>query len=402
MHDGIAAALRKTSDICHRIDENALLVSERVLKAFRTHQVSARHFSPSNGYGYDDIARDTLDKVFSDVLEAEDALVRPQIANGTHAIYLALCGLTEPDDAILSITGQPYDTLQTALHDGMLAQKKVSFTHIPLLSDGGFDREKIIYALSNKRVKLIYIQRSRGYAWRNAVSVTQMETVCAMIKSIRPDVTIFADNCYGECTEAHEPCFVGVDCVAGSLIKNLGGGLAPTGGYIAGRKSCISRVESVLTVPGIGREVGSYAQSYRPFYQGLFTAPHTVAQAMKCAALFAAALEEKGFTVLPKWDAARADITQSVRFDTKEQLIGFCRDIQACSPVDSNVVPEPWSMPGYADPVIMAAGTFVQGATLELSADAPIREPYTAYLQGALTLEHAILVLDRVLTHMDG
>ncbi len=397
MNHLIKDALQLTQPVFERIDQNALVVQARVLAAFQNHQVSYRHFSPSYGYGYDDVGRDALDRLFADVLEAEDALVRPQIANGTHAIHLALCGLTKPGEVILSITGAPYDTLQTAITtDGCLMQKGVSLQCIPILSNG-FDLERIGHALLDERIKLLYVQRSRGYAWRNAMSVSDMEQVFSMVRKMREDVTIFVDNCYGECTEAHEPCFVGADCVAGSLIKNLGGGLAPTGGYIAGTKACVSRIEGYLTVPGIGREVGAYEQSYRPFYQGLFMAPHTVAQALKSVVLFAAAMEMKGFSVLPSWDAKRTDITQSIRFDTKEQLIRFCRSIQASSPVDSNAIPEPWAMPGYADPVIMAAGTFVQGATLELSADAPIREPFTAYLQGALSLEHAILALEQTL-----
>lgn len=397
MNELVSKALKEARLIFEQIDSNALTVQARVLAAFQRHTVSTRHFHPTNGYGYDDIGRDTLDRVFADVLEAEDALVRPQIVNGTHAIYLALCGLTSPGDVILSATGEPYDTLQTALtKDGALRQQGIVMQSIPL-TENGFDMENVLGALAEPSVKVLYMQRSRGYSWRPALSVTEIHALCAEARKIRPELIVFVDNCYGECTEAHEPCYYGVDCVAGSLIKNLGGGLAPTGGYIAGTQECISHIENVLTVPGIGREVGSYAQSYRPFYQGLFQAPHTVAQALKCAVLFAFAMQEKGLPVLPAWDTPRADITQSIRFPNQDQLIRFCRGIQGCSPVDSHVTPEPWDMPGYADPIIMAAGTFVQGATLELSADAPIRAPYTVYLQGALTLEHAILALDHVL-----
>lgn len=402
MNELVLEALEKTKPVFERIDRNALEVQARVLSAFRRHEVSPRHFAATNGYGYDDIGRDTLDRVFADVLEAEDALVRPQIVNGTHAIYLALCALTAPQDVVLSVTGQPYDTLQTAFRtDGALKQKGVVLRDIPLL-ENGFDRDAIAAALADERVRLMFIQRSRGYAWREAVSVRAIAAVCAFAKERRPDIAVLVDNCYGELTEAHEPCFYGADLVAGSLIKNLGGGLAPTGGYLAGTRSCIARVEGALTVPGIGREAGSYAQTYQPFFQGLFVAPHTVAQALKCAVLFAAAMESKGLAVLPTWEQKRADVTQSIRFDSKEQLIRFLGSIQHSSPIDSNVTPEPWAMPGYADPVIMAAGTFVQGATSELSADAPIREPYTAYLQGALTVEHAILALEHALNEMDG
>lgn len=394
--DCYLADLRPVFD---EIDKNALAVSRRVLDAFCANRVSARHFAPSNGYGYDDQGRDTLDQLLANILEAEDALVRPQIANGTHAIYLAVSALTGRGKKVLSVTDQPYDTLYQAMGSKWsLDRLDLHLQCVPFLENGCINREAVKRMLSDdEEIGLVYIQRSRGYAWRRALSVNEMAPIIADVKNIRPDIPVFVDNCYGECTELHEPCFFGADCVAGSLIKNLGGGLAPTGGYIAGTKACIRQIENALTVPGTGREVGSYAASYRPYYQGLFLAPHAVAQALKTAALLSAVLEDAGFEVLPTRKDHRADITQSIRFNNQEELTDFCRLIQQCSPVDSYVIPEPCAMPGYADPVIMAAGTFVQGATLELSADAPIREPYTVYLQGGLTLEHGVLAAERML-----
>lgn len=375
----------------------AYVCSERVLKAFQTHHVSARNFAPTEGYGYDDIGRDTLDAIFSDALQTEDALVRPQIANGTHAIFLALSGILEPGNKILSITDIPYDTLQTAVGltdnaPNALTRFGISMESVPFDAAGHIDIENALRILQrDTSVRMVYVQRSRGYAWRNAVTIQEMQNCFAKIHELRRDVIIFVDNCYGEFVEENEPSAVGADLMAGSLIKNCGGGIAPTGGYIAGRKELIEAVSYRLTVPGSGREVGSYAFSYRPYYQGLFLAPHTVCQCMKSAILFAALFEDLGYTSMPSVDAKRSDIIQSVRFDTMEELVDFCKAVQSASPIDSFVVPEPWDMPGYSDPVIMAAGAFVQGATTELSADAPIREPYIGYMQGALTFEHALL-----------
>ncbi len=376
-----------------RVDAVEMMVQQRVLEAFQTERVSARHFAPSNGYGYDDIGRDTLDRVFARAMQAEAALVRAQFVNGTHALFTALAGCAEAGETILSITGAPYDTLQTAIGlvgDAPNSLKKlgVSFRAVPLKPDGAIDMDAILEALTED-VSIVYAQRSRGYAWREVLSVDQLGAAFQTIKRVRPDVHIIVDNCYGEFTQINEPTQVGADLIVGSLIKNPGGGLAPTGGYIAGREALIARVAQRLTVPGMGAEVGSYAASYRPFYQGLFMAPHTTAQCLKGAMLFSRVFELLKLDTMPKSDAMRNDIIQAVRFATAEDMIAFCQSIQAASPVDSFATPEPWDMPGYTDQVIMAAGAFVQGATTELSADGPIREPYTVYLQGALTYAHA-------------
>lgn len=380
---------------------------KKVLSAFRKADVSSRHFSPTEGYGYDDIGRDTLDKVFSYIFHCEDALVRPQIANGTHAIFLALSGLLEPGDAMLSVSGAPYDTLQTAIGAGKsihnsLSRFGIKLITIPLkqeLSDlFTVDYDSVFEALQNNpSIKMVYLQRSRGYEWRNAISVSDMEEFFGRVKKRFPHIMIVVDNCYGAFTEKLEPTDVGADIICGSLIKNAGGGIAPTGGYICGKAALIERIASRQTVPGEGREIGSYAAGYRPFYQGLFMAPHTVLQNLKTAALFAQVLSQLGFSVMPSASAKRSDIVESIRFNSEEELVAFCRAVQRTSPIESNVVPEPWEMPGYNDRVIMAAGTFVQGATSELSADAPLRAPYTAYVQGSLTYEHGKIALAEVI-----
>ena len=399
----IREAERRASEAFDRAEQNALICQERVLKAFQENRISARHFSPTEGYGYDDIGRDALDEVFAYALNAESALVRPQIANGTHAIFLALSGTLEPNDTVLSLTGVPYDTLESAIGlngnlPNALSRFDIRFDSISL-KEGEVDQEKAAERLmNNPTVKMIYLQRSRGYAWREALTIAKIRKAIEFVRSIRPDVIVFVDNCYGEFTESVEPTAVGADLMAGSLIKNCGGGIAPTGGYVAGRKDLIEAVSFRQTVPGCGREIGSYAASYRPFYQGLFLAPHTVMQCLKSAILFSALFEMLQLRTMPGVESERSDIIQSVMFDRKEDMIAFMQAVQAAAPIDSFVVPEPWDMPGYADPVIMAAGTFVQGATTELSADGPIRAPYTAYLQGALTYEHAVLAARSVLT----
>ncbi|MDO4835623.1 MAG: methionine gamma-lyase family protein [Clostridia bacterium] len=402
INEMIETAEKRAANAFLRVDKNALVCQERVLKAFQAHRISARHFAPTEGYGYDDVGRDALDEVFADALTAESALVRPQIANGTHAIFLALSGVLEPNDTVLSLTGTPYDTLESAVGlngdiPNALSRFSIRFHAIPLCNDR-IDFEKAGEELKkDATIRMVYLQRSRGYAWRTAMTVKQIGEAIAFVRSIRSDIIVFVDNCYGEFTEEIEPTAVGADLIAGSLIKNCGGGIAPTGGYIAGRKDLIEAVSYRQTVPGCGKEIGSYAASYRPFYQGLFMAPHVVAQCLKSAILFSALFESLGLKTLPGVDDARSDIIQSVMFDTKEEMIAFMQAVQAAAPIDSFVVPEPWDMPGYTDPVIMAAGTFVQGATTELSADGPIRAPYTAYMQGALTYEHAVLAAKSVL-----
>ena len=402
INEMIETAEKRAANAFLRVDKNALVCQERVLKAFQAHRISARHFAPTEGYGYDDVGRDALDEVFADALTAESALVRPQIANGTHAIFLALSGVLEPNDTVLSLTGTPYDTLESAVGlngdiPNALSRFSIRFHAIPLCNDH-IDFEKAGEELKkDATIRMVYLQRSRGYAWRTAMTVKQIGEAIAFVRSIRSDVIVFVDNCYGEFTEEIEPTAVGADLIAGSLIKNCGGGIAPTGGYLAGRKDLIEAVSFRQTVPGCGKEIGSYAASYRPYYQGLFMAPHTVAQCLKSAVLFASLFELLGYKTLPGVDDLHSDIIQSVQFDTKEEMISFMQAVQAAAPIDSFVVPEPWDMPGYADQVIMAAGTFVQGATTELSADGPIRAPYTAYLQGALTYEHAVIAAKSVL-----
>ena len=401
MNQLVLEAENRCKSVFQQIEHNALICSERVLRAFQAHRVSARHFAPTEGYGYDDIGRDTLDLVFADALCAEDALVRPQIANGTHAIFLALSGTLEPGDTVLSLTGTPYDTLESAVglrEDLPNSLKRFGIRFISNDYQGSVDFEKAEEYLKDPSVKMIYLQRSRGYAWRMSLTISEIKEIIRRVRTVRSDVIVFVDNCYGEFTESEEPTAVGADLIAGSLIKNCGGGIAPTGGYIAGRKDLIEAISFRQTVPGCGKEIGSYAASYRPFYQGLFLAPHTVAQCLKSAVLFSALFEKLGYQTLPGADAPRSDIIQSVMFPSEQEMIAFMRAVQSAAPIDSFVIPEPWDMPGYTDPVIMAAGTFVQGATTELSADGPIRKPYIGYLQGALTYEHALLAADQVVS----
>ncbi|MDO4567992.1 MAG: methionine gamma-lyase family protein [Clostridia bacterium] len=390
----VESAERDLTVVYERIHSVEYAVQERVLRAFSCEEISARHFAPTYGYGYDDIARDALDRVFAHSFECEDALVRPQLVSGTHAIFTALDGLLQAGNTLLSITGKPYDTLESAigLSDGgargSLIGKGVKYKQHELCDGSCMDVNALDMALcQDTSIKVVYIQRSRGYDWRDSIDLSQIAAVCAVVHS-HPGVCVMLDNCYGEFTDFHEPTHYGVDIMAGSLIKNPGGGIAPTGGYVCGKHVLVELISNRLTVPGTGREVGSYAASYQPFYQGLFIAPHVTANALKSAALFARVFELLGMNTLPASNAVRSDIVQSVRFKDAASLIAFCRSIQAVSPVDSHVTPYPWDMPGYSDQVIMAAGAFVQGSSIELSADAPIREPYTAYVQGALTYGH--------------
>lgn len=365
----------------------------RVLSAFHEHNVGQRHFAPSNGYGYDDIGRDVLDRVFARALEAEAALVRPHIVSGTHAAFLALSGVLQGGDTLLSITGKPYDTLEKAIGIGSKARGSLASLGIEYeqleLSGGCIDIDALNTRLSGRPLRAVYIQRSRGYEWRDSLLPEAMQA--AIDAAHGAGAIVIVDNCYGEFTRAHEPCYYGADVQFGSLIKNPGGGIAPTGGYIAGRKELVDMVAERLTVPGIGGEVGSYEGSYRPFYQGLFMAPSVTAAALKSAALFAAVFEACGFDVLPKASSPRSDIVESVRLGSPDALKAFCLGIQSAAPIDADAAPEPWDMPGYAHQVIMAAGSFVQGASIELSADGPMTPPYTAYVQGALTYQHGKL-----------
>lgn len=361
----------------------------KVLNAFQQNSVGLRHLSQTNGYGYDDIGRDTLCKIFADVFKCESAIVSPLIVSGTHALTLALYGVLRPGDEMLAITGSPYDTLKeviTGEGNGSLKDFKVSYRQLDL-KNGKIDLEKIKEYIKDN-TKLIFIGRSRGYEWRDALSVEEIAQAVKEIRAVKSDVCIMVDNCYGEFMDYSEPTEVGVDIMAGSLIKNPGGGLAPSGGYVLGKKKYIDLVAGRLTSPSIGMEVGSYAYGYKDFYQGLFIAPHVVANAVKGSMLLGQVFSDLGFETMPLPGQKCRDIIRSIKFDTKEQLMDFCRAIQQASPIDSNVVPFPWDMPGYEDQVIMAAGTFVAGASIELSADAPIREPYIAYMQGGLTYEH--------------
>ena len=375
-----------------RIEAVEAETSARVLTAFQKEGVAQRHFAPTSGYGYDDIGRDTLDRVFAHSLQCQDALVRPHFTSGTHAIFTALSGLLEPGDTLLSITGKPYDTLEAAIgisgdEPGSLKRQGIRYQQVDLKEDA-IDLPRVLEALDDPSVAVVYVQRSRGYAWRNALLPQEMAPIFQAIRQKKSTPFIVVDNCYGEFTQPNEPSAYGADVLIGSLIKNPGGGIAPTGGYIAGTSAAIGRIQGRLTVPGMGREVGSYDASYRPFYQGLFLAPHTVAQSLKSAVLFAGVFERAGLVSMPASDAPRSDIVQALRFQEADGLIAFCKSIQQAAPIDSFVTPEPWDMPGYQSQVIMAAGAFVQGSSIELSADGPITAPYTAYVQGGLTYAH--------------
>ena len=388
----IARAEADCAEAFGKMDQVEYANTRRVIETFQRHRVSARHFAPTTGYGYDDIGRDTLGEILAEVLGTECALARPQIASGTHALALCLYGVLRPGDVMLSGAGKPYDTMEEVIGvagtagNGSLADFGVKYRQVEL-QNGKIDIPAIMDALTPD-VKLVLLQRSRGYDWRPSLSVAELNEAIDAIHEKRPETCVMVDNCYGEFTNAEEPR---ADLMAGSLIKNPGGGIAPTGGYIAGRRKFVDLVSYRLTSPGIGAEVGSYAGSYQPFYQGLFQAPHTVAQAVKSAILASRAFELLGFDVNPRYDAPRNDIIEAIRFGDADKLIRFIQAIQMCSPVDAEAIPEPWAMPGYQDQVIMAAGTFVAGASVELSADAPIRPPYIAYMQGALTYAHGRL-----------
>jgi len=374
------------------IDEIAEYNQLKVIKAMQEARVSDIHFAGTTGYGYNDLGRDTLETVYAKAFHGEDALVRPQLISGTHALTVALSGNLRPGDEILSPVGKPYDTLEEVIgirdSVGSLKEYGITYRQVDLLENGDFDYENTKKAI-NEKTKLIEIQRSKGYATRPTLSVARIGELIAFIKAIKPDVICMVDNCYGEFVEKIEPTDVGADMIVGSLIKNPGGGLAPIGGYIVGRKDCIERAAYRLTAPGLGKEVGASLGVSQSLYQGLFLSPTVVAGALK-GAIFAANIYEKlGFSVVPNGTESRHDIIQAITFGTPEGVIRFCEGIQAAAPVDSFVTPEPWAMPGYDSDVIMAAGAFVQGSSIELSADGPIKPPYAVYFQGGLTWYHA-------------
>lgn len=382
------------SDQFRHIDQVAEFNQAKVIAAMQKNRVNATHFNLSTGYGYDDEGRDNLERVYADCFGAEAALVRPQITCGTHALALALGANLLPGDELLSPVGGPYDTLEEVIgirpSPCSLKEYGVSYRQVDLLPGGGFDYDGIRAAI-NEKTKLITIQRSKGYATRPSYSVEEIGKLIAFCKECKPDVLCMVDNCYGEFVETQEPTNVGADMVVGSLIKNLGGGLAPTGGYVCGRKECIERCAYRLSAPGLGREVGANLGLLTSFYQGLFLAPTVVSSAVRGAVFAAGCYEKLGFRVVPGSGESRRDIIQAVELGSREAMVAFCKGIQSAAPVDSYVTPEPWAMPGYESEVIMAAGAFVQGASIELSADGPIRPPYAVYFQGGLTWFHAKL-----------
>ncbi len=376
-----------------KVDEVAETNTLKVLDAMRECRVSDAHFNTTSGYAYDDIGRGKLEELYAKIFGAERALVRTQFVSGTHALATVLFGILRPGDELLALTGKPYDTMQTVIgyenpSPGSLKEFGIGYRELPLL-DGRVDIRNIKNAITEK-TKLVLIQRSRGYSMRPPLSIEDIRAACAEVKRISPDCVCFVDNCYGEFVDTLEPTQVGADIMAGSLIKNPGGGIAPTGGYIAGRNELVELSSYRLTAPGMGDELGASLANNRLLFQGLFMAPHTVGQAIKGAIFAAGMFQRLGYKTLPLPTEERGDIIQAIELGSREKLIAFCGGIQKYSPVDSYAAPEPWDMPGYTDQVIMAAGTFVQGASIELSADGPLREPYNVYLQGGLTFEHAV------------
>ena len=386
--------IKSLHDRFEEIDKNAEYNQMKVIKAMQDNKVAEMHLSGTTGYGYNDDGRDTLEKIYSDIFKTEDALVRPQIICGTHALNVALSSNLRPDDELSSPVGKPYDTMDEIIgirpSKGSLAEYGITYAQVDLLPDGGFDYEGIKNAI-NERTKLVTIQRSKGYASRPTLSVERIGELISFIKGIKPDVICMVDNCYGEFVERIEPSQVGADMIVGSLIKNPGGGLAPCGGYIAGKKECVEQAAYRLSSPGLGKEVGATLGVNQSFYQGLFLSPVVVAGALKGAIFAANVYEKAGFVVRPDGSEPRYDIIQAVELGSADGLLAFCKGIQAAAPVDSFVTPEPWPMPGYDSDVIMAAGAFVQGSSIELSADGPLKEPYSVFFQGGLTWYHAKL-----------
>ncbi len=383
-------------------EEISYFNQSKVLEAFKEYNVALRHFNGTTGYGYDDEGRDTLGKLYARAFGAEAGIVSPHLLSGTHALTVALFGLLRPNDTLLCISGMPYDTIRGVIfgeNNGSLKDFGVKFDYCELDADGKFDKHAI-KSKFNGSVKVVYIQRSRGYELRDAFSCGEIGEICEFVRSLGFKGCIFVDNCYGEFVEKTEPTEVGADIIAGSLIKNAGGGLAPTGGYICGKQNYIDLIGKRLTAPSIGLEVGSYEGGYRYFYQGLYMAPHVVAQAIKTSLLIGQAMGELGYKNYPSLDKVPHDITRAIQFDSAEKMVNFIREVQYASPVDGYVTCEPWDMPGYDDKIIMAAGTFVSGASIELSADGPVKLPYIAYFQGGLTYEHGKFALDKILNKL--
>ena len=388
-----------------KIENISTYNSLKVLKAFKDNNISEMHFNSTTGYGYGDIGRDTIEKVYSQIFKTEDALVRNQFISGTHALTVALFGMLRPNDTMLSITGMPYDTLCTVIgieeNKSSLKSYGINFEQIELI-DNDFDKDKIINRVSKNDIKLIEIQRSRGYSTRDSLSIEKIENIIKEIRKVNTDVIIMVDNCYGEFVDTKEPSEVGADIMVGSLIKNLGGGIASNGAYIAGRADLIELCAERLTSPGQGKEVGPSLGANKSFLQGLYLAPNVVASALKTAVYTARMMERLGYKPFPKYDEKRNDIVQTIEFGNPNDLIKYCQGIQMGSAVDSNSIPEPWDMPGYTDKVIMAAGAFTMGSSIELSCDAPIREPYIAYQQGGLTYEYGKLGVLIAIQNMIG
>lgn len=375
-----------------RVDETAFFNQQKVLAAFRKHQVSDFHLNPSTGYGYDDEGRDTLERVYAEVFGAESALVRSQIISGTHAITLSLFGVLRPGDELIYITGKPYDTLQSIVDGGekdtgSLKDFGIHYRHIDLIGDREIDWEGVRKAI-NEKTKMVAIQRSKGYATRPSFTIEQIREMCEKVREIKQDVIIFVDNCYGEFVEPYEPLEAGADLIAGSLIKNPGGTLAVSGGYIVGRGELVELCAEILTAPHLGGRLGSTFGLTRQLLHGFFLAPHVVGEALYGALLTSAVFERLGYPVSPRFDEQRTDVVQAIRFGNKEELLAFCRGIQSAAPIDAHFLPVPSEMPGYDDEVVMAGGTFIQGSSIELSADGPMREPYIGYLQGGMSRQH--------------
>ena len=392
------AADEAVSSVYDRIDEVKTFNQLRILEVFRKHKFSEVHFGSTTGYGYDDIGREKLEAMFAEIFGAEAGYVRMQISSGTQAISSMLYGLLRPGDELLSVTGRPYDTLASTIglteetFDGSLLNFGITYDEVELGSDGTPDLEAIRSKISDK-TKVVFIQKSRGYTGRRALLCEDIKTVADLVKSVRSDIIVAVDNCYGEFTEKQEPCAVGADICAGSLIKNPGGGICTTGGYVVGRKDLVEKVAQRITAPGLGSHVGPTLGFNSRIAQGIFMAPHVVAECLKGAVFAAKMFEMSGLSTSPSSEEVRGDIVQTITFNDDKKLVDFCGKIQACSPVDSFVTPEPWAMPGYEDQVVMAAGTFVQGATTELSCDGPIKPPYIAYMQGGLVREQARLAV---------